>query len=374
MKEKLVYAFRPSMSSSEIEIHEDLLKKKSVWEGIKKYGFKFVAIFDEKIASLYQKAFLDIFEEAGLDVVCLTFPSGEQFKTRETKLFLEDQMLENQLGKDTCLMAIGGGVTLDLGGYIASTYCRGIPFVSIPTSLLAMVDACIGGKNGVNTSHGKNMIGNIYQPKKVLIDPQFLKTLPRKELSNGFVEMIKHGMVGDSNHFDYLEEYVEPLLALDEGLIEKAIVDSCRIKKKIVQQDEEEKGQRHVLNLGHTIGHALEKHFNYALTHGEAVAIGLIVESHLACQLGILDKHSFGRVLTLLRNYALPLQLPSKLSLEHILEAMILDKKTRQNLPRFVFIERIGKVKHFDSEYCTSVDKDTLTNSLNWMINDLCCH
>ena len=165
---------------------------------------------------------------------------------------MENQLFEKGLGRDTCVIALGGGVVTDMAGYVAATYCRGIPLVMIPTSLLGMVDASIGGKTGVNVSYGKNMLGCIYQPKKVFIDLFTLKTLPKKELTNGVVEMIKHGLIADDNLFEYLEKHSDQLLALDFSFLEKAIFESCRIKKEIVEQDEKENGKRHLLNFGHT--------------------------------------------------------------------------------------------------------------------------
>ena len=235
----------------------------------------------------------NLYLQLGLEAILFSFPNGEQHKSRATKEKLEDQLFEKELGRDICVIALGGGVTTDLGGYLAATYCRGVPLVMMPTSLLGMVDASIGGKTGVNTPYGKNLVGSIYQPKKVLIDPATLQSLPLKELRNGIVEMIKHGLILDRDYFTYLNEHADQLLELDLSILEKAIFESCRIKREIVEQDDRESGKRNLLNFGHTVGHALENLTHYSLAHGEAVAIGILVESHLAVQLGHLNSNDF---------------------------------------------------------------------------------
>lgn len=373
MNKEIFYMHPKSASSSKIEFHQTILMQDSLWHTLKGFGSKFALVVDENVKTHYGEFFLRALELARLDATLFTFPAGEQSKTRETKSFLEDQMHDHYFGRDTCLIAIGGGVTLDLGGFLAATYCRGIPLISIPTTLLAMVDAAIGGKNGVNTSHGKNRIGTTYQAKKIIIDTTLLKTLPKQELKNGFVEMIKHGLVASSLHVDFLENHVCELLAMESQLLEKAILDSCRIKMAIVKEDEQENGQRRILNFGHTVAHALERLTNYSLSHGEAVAIGLIAESHLSMQFGTLDRKSFERIYRLLLNYGLPLKLPLKLTPEGIRQAMLLDKKSVNSEPRFVLLEKIGQAKSFHSQYCTPVKTDLLYRSLDWMLDDLCC-
>lgn len=374
MKEKMVFTFPASQLSSEIELHEGLLQEERVWQELGEHGSRFVVISDDVVAKHYGSQLLASLFQQGLDAALLTFPSGEHSKTREIKCQLEDQMQEKGFIRDTCLIVLGGGVAIDLGGYLASTYCRGIPFFSIPTSLVGMIDASIGGKNGVNTPYGKNMIGNIYQPKKILLDPHFLKTLPEKELKNGFVEMIKHGLIADSTHFRYLEKHVKHLLALDHELLARAILDSCSIKKEIVEQDVNESGMRRILNFGHTVGHALETLTQYSLSHGEAVAIGLLVESYLSVQLGSLDQASFRTIHCLLVEYGLPLKLPARISAEQMMKVMTLDKKSVKKQPRFVVLEEIGKAGQLDFEYCRHIDESILMEALNWMTDDLCSY
>lgn len=356
----------------EIEIGSGLLYFQEKY--LKPLASKFAIITDDKIALLYGERFQQYLTSSGLEVYLFSFPNGEQHKTRVTKELLENQLFEKELGRDTCVLALGGGVVTDLAGYIAATYCRGVTLLMIPTSLLAMVDASIGGKAGVNVPYGKNMLGCIYQPKKVVIDLHTLKSLPKRELANGVVEMIKHGLIADDKLFTDLERDSDKLLALDSAVLEKVVFESCYIKKEIVEQDEKENGKRRLLNFGHTIGHALERLTQYTLSHGEAVAIGLLVESYLSVKLGILDENSWGRIQKILLQYGLPLQLPFRFPIQTILDAMILDKKSLRGEPRFVMIDAIGSALAYDSHYCTYVEESLIKNALHWMNDALCCH
>lgn len=335
---------------------------------------KIAIVTDNQTASLYGTALQQNLLSHGLEVFLFSFPNGEAYKTRATKEALENQMLEAQLSRDTCLIALGGGVTTDLGGFLAATYCRGIPLIMIPTSLLAMVDASLGGKNGVNTPYGKNMIGSIYPPIQVVIDLATLNTLPKKELSNGFVEMIKHGLIADESYFKYLEKHIDNLLLLEPKLLEKAVFESCRIKKNIVEEDEKDSGKRHLLNFGHTIGHGLEHLSHYVLSHGEAVAIGILVESYISMQMGHLNEQSFKRIWQLFLKYGLNLKLPSVFSYEVMLDALTRDKKSLQGNPRFVILQKIGSTVSFHSSHSIAIKDELLKQAITWMNDALCCH
>ncbi len=369
MSEQLICTIPENITSYPIEIQYGLLDNIPLLKlMLEKLASRFAIVADWQVAGYYGKDLCDNLNSAGLDVDLFIFPSGEINKNRTVKEKIEDQLFKKNFGSDSCIIALGGGVTTDLGGYVAATYCRGIPLVNIPTSLLGMVDASIGGKNGVNVPYGKNLLGCIYQPKMVLIDSVTLRTLRVEELRNGFVEMIKHGVIADDTYFAFLSDNIDKLLSLDSETIERAIYESCRIKKEIVEQNEKESRKRHLLNFGHTIGHALEHLTHFSISHGEAVAIGMLVESHLAIQLGKLKQKDFDRLKSILLRYGLLLKLEEKFSVEALLEAMILDKKSKKGAPRFVLIESIGVPDSCDSEYCTVVKQDVLVKTLEWMI------
>ena len=235
-----------------------------------------------------------------------------------------------------------------------------------------MVDASIGGNRGECTLW-KDMLGCIYPPRKVMIDPSTLHSLPLKEIKSGVVEMIKHGLIADQAFFNYLEEHSEEILNLMLEPLENAIFESCRIKKEIVESDEKDMGKRNILNFGHTVGHALEKLNNYSLGHGEAIAIGILVENHLALQMGHLKQNTFNKIHNIFLKYTLPLQLPFHIPSQSIIDAMKLDKKSLNGMPRFVIIEEIG-VPLSTPIHCHPVEEKFIYTALKWMKDDLCSH
>lgn len=320
-------------------------------------------ISDDNLGELYGENLLAFLQKSDIEAHHFTFKAGEASKTRANKEAIEDQMQSQGLGRDTTVIALGGGVTTDLAGFIASTYCRGVPLILIPTSLLAMIDASIGGKTGVNTSYGKNLIGSFYLPDSILIDYHFLKSLPPHQVKEGLVEMIKTGIIYDANLFNELANYTIKSNILDEDLCEM-IHTCCKIKLRVVENDFEEKeGIRRILNFGHTVGHALERIFEYQIGHGQAVAIGMIAESYMAMEMEILSQKDFYEILEVLKYYISP----RKFDMVRAVEMMSLDKKSKDKKPRFVLVKAIGQVDACGGEYCMPLEKEVIENGLNFI-------
>ncbi|HSX04039.1 MAG TPA: 3-dehydroquinate synthase [Rhabdochlamydiaceae bacterium] len=295
-----------------------------------------------------------------LRIKIFSFPAGEMHKTRQAKAFLEDALLDNQFAKDSTLIAIGGGVVLDVAGFVAATFCRGIPLILIPTTLLGMVDACLGGKTAVNTHHGKNLIGSFYFPETIIIDPDFLNSLPAHQFLNGIAEMIKYGLIDSKPLFEKLEAKCE---------VKELIQECLEIKKKVIESDPyEEKGYRRILNFGHTFGHALELLENYQIPHGEAIAIGMILESYISMRLQLLKKEEFERIVALFHEYKFPLKLSRRFTLEELLLAFSRDKKSTSSIARLVVLKSIGQVEPFNGEYCTEVDLKLIKEAIEEFI------
>jgi 3-dehydroquinate synthase len=273
----------------------------------------------------------------------LTFPAGEQSKTRESWAQLTDALLERRYGRDSGIVGLGGGVAGDLVGFVAATYLRGVPHVQVPTTLLAMVDASIGGKTGVNTAAGKNLVGAFHPPSAVLADPAALSTLPDRVYLGGLAEAVKHGLIADAEYFSWIEGHIEELGRRDLTALTHLVLRSVEIKAKVVGEDEREAGQRAILNAGHTVAHALERATDYQLPHGDAVALGLVVESRLAEQVGIAPAGVSQRVVALLDRLGLPTRYGGALDQDAVLEAMQGDKKNRDGAIHFALVSDIGR-------------------------------
>jgi 3-dehydroquinate synthase len=275
------------------------------------------------------------------DGAALTFPSGERSKTRDTWSRLTDELLRLGFGRDSGIVALGGGVAGDLGGFVAATYMRGVPYLQVPTTLLAMLDASVGGKTGVDTAEGKNLIGAFHPPVAVLADPRVLATLPEREYRAGLAEAVKHGLIADREYFGWMERNVEPLLTRDPAALQHLVRRSVEIKAEVVSEDEREAGRRAILNAGHTVAHALERATEYRLPHGEAVGLGLVVEAALAAGLGLATPEAGARVAALLERLGLPTRL-EPLPEERVLQAMESDKKNRGGGIRFALPRGLG--------------------------------
>ena len=321
---------------------------------------KHVAIVtNTTVAPLYLNQLSHALQSAGVAVIPIILPDGEAYKNAATLNLIYDALLQNRCERSTTLIALGGGVIGDLTGYAAATYLRGVPFIQIPTTLLSQVDSSVGGKTGINHSLGKNMIGAFYQPQLVLADIDTLKTLPQREFSAGMAEVIKYGLIRDAEFFNWLEAHIEKLMTLDEAAISEAIYRSCQNKAVVVARDEHENGERALLNLGHTFGHAIENALGYGVClHGEAVAAGTMLAADLSKRMGWLTSGEVARMRTLFNKAQLPLDAP-KLGVEKYLDLMQLDKKVADGQIRLVLQQGIGK-SVITSDYDVEKLKQTL--------------
>ena len=307
-------------------------------------------ISDENVFSLYGSKVDGILKDAGFAVNSFVVPPGEETKSMDYAIKIYDFLVEHRAERDDIIIALGGGMVGDLAGFVAATFLRGMPWIQVPTSLVAMGDASIGGKVGVNHPEGKNLIGAFYQPNLVLADPQTITTLPQRELTSGWAEVIKHGLILDEEFVQFLESNVNKLIKLEPKLLTRAIARSAAIKAQVVSQDEKEReGKRTILNYGHTIAHSLEAATRYKrFLHGEAVAIGMVGAAKLSQRLGLLPSAAVERQRVLLQKFGLPTSLPAKrsnlkLSLAEVSRAMELDKKVRGKAIHWVLLQDIGR-------------------------------
>ena len=315
-------------------------------------------ITDDIVGPLYAAR---VAEPLGDRAAIFTMPAGEEHKTRQTWARLMDEMLEAGFGRDTTVVALGGGVVGDVAGFVAATFMRGVPVVQVPTTLLAMVDASVGGKTGVDTRHGKNLVGAFYNPAAVVIDPLVLATLPEKHSRAGFAEIIKHGVIADPDYFEltttFLKDGPSPMM---QELIRRSI----DIKADIVAADEREAGLRKVLNFGHTIGHAVEAACNYELLHGECVAIGMVLEARIAERIGVATKGTAASIQQACELAELPTALPDA-GPDDIVRFMKADKKSRGGRVEFALPAKIGQMAGGDSGWAIPVDEAVVREVLS---------
>jgi len=314
------------------------------------------------VAPLYLARVAQPLRDAGVQVVEIILPDGEQYKNSDTLNTIYDALINARCERNTTLIALGGGVIGDLTGYAAATYLRGVPFIQMPTTLLSQVDSSVGGKTGINHPQGKNMIGAFYQPQLVLIDIDTLHTLPQRELSAGIAEVIKYGLIRDVKFFEWLEVNMAKLMALDEATVAEAVYRSCQNKADVVAADEKETGERALLNLGHTFGHAIENAMGYGVwLHGEAVAAGTIMAAELSLKMGWLQADDMQRIKTIFTAAKLQ-QTPPALGIDKYLELMGLDKKVQDGKIRLILQQGIGHAV-ITSEYDAHALQSTLANS-----------
>jgi 3-dehydroquinate synthase len=312
-------------------------------------------VTDSNVDQLYARRIAAQLVDAKIFVI----PAGESAKTRETWAMVTDDLLAAGYARDTLIVAAGGGVVGDLAGFVAATYMRGVPFVQIPTTLLSMIDASVGGKTGVDTAAGKNLVGAFHQPALVVADPGVLTTLPANHFRAGLAEALKHGVIADAAYFDRIASSREST-ARDERSLTRLIAESVRIKASVVARDERESGLRKVLNFGHTIGHAIESVSNYALLHGEAVAIGMALESVLAERIGVAKPGTSDAIRDALNAIGLPSTFPA-LDPGAVLAATRADKKSRAGRVEYALPQKVGSMAGEATGWSIPVDDDAVS-------------
>ena len=340
-----------------ILVEPDLLSQPQIWPQNALAGEIFL-VSNSTIWALYGENLQKSLEARGARVTPFLMGDGEAHKSLETASRAFDAMASAPISRGGAVWALGGGVTGDLAGFVAATWMRGVAFVQVPTTLLAMVDSSVGGKTGVNHPRAKNLLGAFWQPQAVLIDPNCLKTLPPREFAAGLAEVIKYGVIADPQFFEWLEENLDAVLAFDGAALAHIIARSCEIKALVVGQDERESdsvGRRAILNYGHTVGHALEATTKYGeLLHGEAIAMGMTVEARLGIEIGTISREAGTQLLErqtqLFERAGLPTQTPQNANFEALWNAMTLDKKNRGASVSFVVpSKRLGEVVKIDA-------------------------
>lgn len=340
-----------------IHIGSGLLAQESLWRGSIR-GRHVLVVSDTTVAPLYLQRVVDGL--GGFNVATLLIHPGEQFKSLEQASRVFDALAALGANRDATIIALGGGVIGDLAGFAAACWMRGIDFVQMPTTLLAMVDSSVGGKTGVNLVAGKNLVGAFHQPQAVVIDTATLSTLPDREYSAGLAEVIKYGALGDAEFFAWLEANAAALMRRDDDVVAEGIAISCRHKAAVVARDEREDGERALLNFGHTFGHALEAEAGYGtLLHGEAVSIGMALAAQLSNDLGMADAVDRERLQNLLRDCGLPTSVPPGHSVERLIQRMRLDKKNLGGTLRLILWRGIGQ-----AEVVSGVAEDAIARAL----------
>lgn len=348
--------------SYEIEIGFGLMDKlvADLQGGLVKAA-KFAVVTDSIVKELYAEPILKKLQEAGFKADLFAFPAGEKSKTRAVKEWVEDAMLEKGYRRDCCIIAVGGGVVTDLAGFVAGTFGRGVPFINYATTLLAAADASVGGKTAVDTPLATNLIGLFNQPEKVYIDVAAWKTLPERQVSSGLAETIKHACLASREFFGYLETHMDQLMALEKEPCEHIAHENCRIKYEVVMKDERESGLREVLNLGHTVGRAIETVSDYRLLHGEALSIGLVAEVKLAGLMGYMTGKEQDAVIRLLERAHLPVTIPGYIDREALVRKLYTDKKVKNGRLRFVVQKGIGEIVEFsEGVFASPIEEETI--------------
>lgn len=311
---------------------------------------RYAVITDTRVADLYGERLLEAFSEAGLSAQLFPFAAGEWNKTRDTWGRVTDCLLRAGVGRDAAVVAAGGGVVGDVAGFVAATYMRGLPVVQIPTTLLAMLDSSVGGKTGVDTPAGKNLVGAFHQPSLVLVDPTLLSTLPKYQLAAGLAEAFKHGLIRDSHYFEEIVANLDMIFQRAPDVLADLIRRSVEIKAEVVGEDVRERGYRQTLNFGHTVAHAVELLSGYELLHGEAVAIGLVAEASIGEAVGVTRAGVSQRIRAVCGTAGLPVEFDAAIDRESFFKALAVDKKSAGGRTRYTLLADIGQVARSEED------------------------
>lgn len=324
--------------------------------GIK--GIKLCIVTDSNVGPIYAQQLKEVLERTGNKVYIFTIPAGEANKNLDVVQTVYTYLIEEHFERRDMIVALGGGVVGDLAGFTAATYLRGIDFIQVPTSLLAQVDSSIGGKTGVDFAKYKNMVGAFHMPRLVYINIDTLSTLSSRLFNSGFGEIIKHGLIKNRNYFDYLDTNYEHIKALEHEYIMEMVYESCLIKADVVNNDPTEKGERALLNFGHTLGHAVEKLMNFSLYHGECVALGMVCASYISKERGYISEDDYAAIKKMLKKYGFPTKVEG-LDIFSILEVSKSDKKMENGVVKFILLKQLG-----DAIIDKTVTYDEMTQSL----------
>lgn len=325
-----------------------------------------VIIADSRVARTCGKSVLSVLQKSDLPAEIITFPAGESSKSEEMHQKLTHALLKKKYGRDTLVIALGGGVTGDLAGYVAATYMRGIPYVQIPTSFLGMVDSSLGGKVAVNTPYGKNMVGAFWHPLAVFADTSFLKSLAPEQLRSGLMESAKIFLTYDKSMFAYFCKNFSQLMAKNFIALEKVILRSMELKIGVIIRDERDQNERMVVNFGHSVGHAIEHLSRYKLPHGICVALGILVESKASQLIGVLSEKDFQCVVDSFVAFGIDVNLLRKFSPESVMESMGMDKKNQRGNTRLILLERIGKVRKTRGLFGHTIQSSTIRAAIEF--------
>lgn len=356
----------PSKSSSQypIFIGQRIVDEMHVFLSQNLNSRKIVIVSDDIVAKLYANHLINYLKTYDYDVKLITFEHGEANKSATTKLYIEEEMFKLSCDRSTLCLALGGGVVGDIVGFTAATYMRGISYIQVPTSLLAMIDSSVGGKTAVNTSYGKNIIGAFWQPKAVFMDLEFLKSLPKEQVVNGFFEAVKIFLTLDKDYFQICNSNLDSILSLDDELLISIINKAVALKAYVVETDEQELNLRMILNFGHTFGHALEKLSNYELLHGFGVGYGMLAEAKISQLMGLLRDEDYEFIQTFLIKLGIKSDYFASLDVQEVINNMRGDKKNTNQEIKLVLLTAIGEVKNINNQVAFVVSEEVIADAL----------